>query len=171
MSDTKILDVVRPNWNCSLRLVLAGAVFAAAALYAQSYQDLYDFNCTLGCTPSGQLTQGLNGNLYGTTGSGGSNNLGTIFMVNPAGTGYTVLWNFDATTGAGGGGLTLATFDRNFYGTAGNSTLSTLFRFNPVTSALTVLHQFSSTEGGARQHEVSRARLKRRRQAMERPTA
>jgi len=134
------------NSGGSLRLTLACAllaVLAAAPLHAQFYQDLYDFDCTSGCGPYGRLTQGINGNLYGTTASGGSNNLGTIFMVNPAGTPYTVLWNFDATTGTPSGGLTLASLDGNFYGT----TSGTLFRFNPLTNALTVLHTFISTEG------------------------
>ena len=82
--------------------------------------------------PYGTLTQGRNGNLYGTTQSGGSNNLGTIFMVSPAGTGYTVLWNFEAATGAGGGGLTLSSLDGNFYGTTNSGVTSTLFQFNPL---------------------------------------
>jgi uncharacterized repeat protein (TIGR03803 family) len=145
MSATRILGVPKTSWNGSLRLACALlAVVAAAPLRAQSYQDLYDFACATGCTPHGRLTQGTNGNLYGTTASGGSNNYGTIFMVNPTGTPYTVLWNnFNATTGAPSGGLTLASYDGNFYGT----TTNTLFRFNPSTLALTVLHTFSSTEG------------------------
>src|SRR5450755_1383028 len=145
-SATRILDIARTNGNGSLRLARTCALLlacAAAPLYAQHYQDLYDFGCATGCTPDGRLAQGANGNLYGTTESGGSSNLGTIFMVNPSGTPFTVLWNFDSSTGAGGGGLTLASLDGNFYGT----TTKTLFRFNPSTNAFTVLHTFSSTEG------------------------
>ena len=147
VSATRILNVRKTNWSGSLRLALACAwlvALAAAPLHAQYYQDLYDFDCTsgLGCEPYGTLTQGTNGNLYGTQGSGGSNNYGTIFMVSTAGA-YTVLFNFDATTGGPSLGLTLASYDLNFYGTTAN----TLFRFNPSTLALTVVHTFGSTEG------------------------
>jgi uncharacterized repeat protein (TIGR03803 family) len=150
MSTTRIPDVPGTHGNGSLRLALSFAWLLACAgvpLHAQSYQDLYDFDCATGCTPTGTLTQGTNGNLYGTTSSGGTNNWGTIFMVSTGGA-YTSLLNFDSTTGAGGGGLTLAT-DGNFYGTGYISSASTgtLFQFNPVTNAVTVLHQFSSTEG------------------------
>ena len=149
MQAIQIPAVQKMNRNLSLRLALPSALLvalAAAPLHAQHYQDLYDFNCDLGCTPQGRLTQGANGNLYGTTGSGGANNLGTIFMVSTAGA-YTRLYDFDSTTGGGNGGLTLAT-DGNFYGTGyiGGNT-GTLFQFNPVTDAVTILHAFSTTEG------------------------
>jgi uncharacterized repeat protein (TIGR03803 family) len=126
---------------------------AAAPLHAQNFQDLYDFNCsTGGCFPYdfGQLTQGLDGTLYGTAVNGGSPpSLGTVFEVSTSGS-YADRWQFDgATTGElPMGALTLAS-DGNFYGTAsGGGTFGngTLFRFTPP-SSLTVLHHFSSTEG------------------------
>jgi len=150
MSATRIPDVPKTEWNGSLRLAAAGAllaVFGAAPLHGQHYQDLYDFTCDSGCMPYGTLKQGANGNLYGTTPTGGANNLGTIFMVSTAGA-YTRLFDFDSTTGAGNGGLTLAT-DGNFYGTGyiGATETGTLFQFNPLTDAVSVLHNFSTTEG------------------------
>jgi uncharacterized repeat protein (TIGR03803 family) len=146
----RILDVQKANRSLSLRLALPCALLvalAAAPLPAQHYQDLYDFNCDSGCTPYGRLVQGTDGNLYGTTGTGGANKLGTIFMVSTAGA-YTRLFDFDSATGAGNGGLTLAT-DGNFYGTGyiSATTTGTLFQFNPLTDAVTVLHNFSTTEG------------------------
>ncbi len=149
---TRMPDVLKTNWNGSLRLALACALlvaFAGAPLHAQSYQDLYNFNCSSGgCTPSGALTQGTDGNLYGTTSAGGLNGLGTIFKVSTAGTGYKVLWNFDSTTnGTPSGGLTLSSVDGNFYGTTGGSGIGTLYRFDSSTKTLTPLHQFSTTEG------------------------
>jgi uncharacterized repeat protein (TIGR03803 family) len=149
---TRIPDVLRTNWNGALRpaaIYSLLVVFTVAVpLRAQSYQDLYNFNCPTGCTPSGALTQGKDGNLYGTTSSGGSNNLGTIFSVNTTGTAYNVLWNFDSTTnGSPSGGLTLSSVDGNFYGTTGGSGIGTLYRFNSSTMTLTPLHQFSTTEG------------------------
>jgi uncharacterized repeat protein (TIGR03803 family) len=144
---TRMPDVLKTNWNGARRLAIACAVLvviAGARLHAQSYQVLYNFNCASGgCTPEGALVQGKDGNLYGTTSAGGSNNLGTIFVVSTAGTGYTVLWNFDSSTGAPTGGLTVSSVDGNFYGTTG----STLYRFVLSTLTLTVLHTFSNTEG------------------------
>jgi uncharacterized repeat protein (TIGR03803 family) len=134
---------------------LLAFVFAAVSMHAQTYQHLYDFDCPTGCIPwnYGRLTQGTDGNLYGTTEYGGPNDYGTIFRVSTSGTGYTVLWNFDgATTGANPiGGLTLSSVDGNFYGTTFDGGtygdgLGTLFSFNPSTSVLTVLHHFNSGE-------------------------
>lgn len=158
MSPTQILAVLKAMQNASRHVASVCAlllVFAVAPLHAQSYQDLHDFDCSLGCFPFnyGLLTQGADGYLYGATEYGGTNGDGTIFKVNTTGTSYTVLWNFDgATTGANPiGGLTLSSVDGNFYGTTfdggtyGDS-LGTLFSFNPSTSTLTVLHHFNTTE-------------------------
>jgi uncharacterized repeat protein (TIGR03803 family) len=153
MSHTRILDILKTSWHGSRRLAFACALlmaFAAAPLRSQTYQDLYDFNCnTGGCDPfdSGQLTQGADGNLYGTTEDGGSNGFGTIFMVTPSGA-YTDLWQFDGTNGASPiAGLTLAS-DGNFYGTtaSGGKGYGTVFRFTPPAS-FTVLHVFNYTDG------------------------
>jgi uncharacterized repeat protein (TIGR03803 family) len=136
----------------SLHLALACALLvglASAPVYAQAYQDLYDFDCPTGCYPLGTLIRGTDGFLYGTALMGGTNNLGTIFKVNSDGTGYSALWNFDSTTGAPSGGLTLQSTDLNFYGTTGGgpSGHGTLFRFNTTTDTLSILHTFSSTDG------------------------
>ncbi len=132
-------------------LACAVLVLAAAPLQAQFYQDLYDFDCSSsGCAPQGRLTLGTDGNFYGTTSSGGMNNLGTIFMVNHAGTTYNVLWNFDSSTGEGDGGVILQSTDLNFYGTtSGGGTFGngTLYKFDASTKTLTILHEFSTTDG------------------------
>ncbi len=153
----RMLGVLKVNWSGALRLALACpllAMLAAAPLHAQTYQDLYDFNCSTGCAPYdyGRLIQGKDGYLYGTTGYGGSNNNGTIFKVNTTGTSYVPLFNFDAANSGPylpTAALTLSSFDGNFYGTtAGGGTFNygTLFRFNASTKTLTILHDFTSTE-------------------------
>jgi uncharacterized repeat protein (TIGR03803 family) len=151
--------VLKTGWNGSRRPALACALlmaFAAAPLHAQSFNDLYDFNCaTGGCSPVGfgQLTQGTDGNLYGTTTLGGTHGDGTIFKITPSTpVVYTDLWQFDgATTGAGPNAeLTLAS-DGNFYGTTregGTFGYGTLFRFTPP-STVTVLHHFANGADGA----------------------
>ena len=155
--ETHILDVLKAKWGGGLRLAIAGAfviAFMAAPLHAQfTYWDRYDFTCDagLGCAPNdfAQLAQGLDGNLYGTTFSGGTHAFGTIFTVTPLGA-YTDLWEFDGVTGENPmGGLTLAS-DGNFYGTAnfgGTFNCGTVFRFTPP-STLTVLHAFNCSSDG-----------------------
>jgi len=153
MSYKRILDILKTSWHGSRRLALACALLltiAAAPLRSQTYQDLYDFNCnTGGCNPfdSGQLTQGADGNLYGTTTDDNTNRYGTIFRVTPSGT-HTELFKFNGTNGARPiGGLTLAS-DGNFYGTtsSGGSAYGTVFRFTPP-ATLKVLHVFNYTDG------------------------
>jgi uncharacterized repeat protein (TIGR03803 family) len=46
----------------------------------------------------GNLVQGINGNLYGTTFAGGDNGFGTVFDVTPSGT-LTTLYSFCAESG------------------------------------------------------------------------
>jgi len=161
MTTRRTLDTrkLAPHWSLSLPMTCALLLaFTAAPLRAQSYHDLYDFNCTgnTGCEPadSGYLTRATDGYLYGTTLFGGDNNLGTIFKILPNGTGFDALWQFDGTpTGSNpSAALTLATADGNFYGTAdigGSFGSGTLFRFDPSASpiTLTVLHNFTTAEG------------------------
>ena len=73
----------------------------------------------LGSTPLGALVQGSDSNFYGTTNLGGANNLGTVFVISPAGA-LTTLVNFTGTTGTAvgsspKGGLVQAG-DGSFYG-------------------------------------------------------
>jgi len=99
-------------------------VFCAAAVIAspaQTFNTLVNFNGTGGSSPDyGSLTQGADGNFYGTTSSGGANQAGTVFQVTPGGT-LTTLYNFCSQIGCADGanpyaGLIQAT-DGNFYGT------------------------------------------------------
>lgn len=158
MSNASTLNARRLDQNGFRHLLFACTllvVFAAIPLHAQMFQDLYDFNCsTGGCLPSdnGSLTQGKDGNLYGTTFEGGSAGVGTIFMVTPTTPAvYTDLWEFDGVTaGYPSAALTLAS-DGNFYGTTfggGTYNLGTVFRFTPP-STLTVLYSFPSANGRA----------------------
>jgi uncharacterized repeat protein (TIGR03803 family) len=78
-----------------------GIVFKLTA--AGQLTVLYDFcslaSCTDGSNPYGGLVQASDGNFYGTTLGGGTHNYGVIFQITPSGK-YTVLYNFDYTTGA-----------------------------------------------------------------------
>jgi len=127
-----------------------------------TFTTLYNFCPKRGCTdgqgPTGHLVQGTDGNLYGTTGAGGSGGgYGTIFKITTTGT-LTTLHSFDLSDGAGRNrGLIQAT-DGNFYGTTyyggtNNSNCNynyqscgTVFRMTP-TGTLTVLYRFDYTDG------------------------
>ena len=122
-------------------------------------QVLYNFGKNIGdpLNPQapGVLVQGIDGNLYSTTPTGGTNNCGSqtcgaVFKMALNGT-VTVLYNFDGTHGANPlSGLTLGT-DGNFYGTTtagGSSNLGVVFK---ITSSgnLTVLYNFTGGSDGA----------------------
>ncbi len=110
-----------------------------------------------GSSPNSGVTQGTDGNFYGTTSSGGGYWYGTIFRLTPGGI-LTTLYNF--TGGSDGsrpsGGLIQGT-DGHFYGTTGYGGTTyhegfpaqgTVFRFTPA-GILTVLHSFYGRDGAA----------------------
>jgi uncharacterized repeat protein (TIGR03803 family) len=63
---------------------------------------LYSFcsqpGCTDGADPFGNLIEGTDGNLYGTTEQGGASGLGTIFQITPAGA-FKTLYSFRGADG------------------------------------------------------------------------
>jgi len=142
----------------ALAAVLVSAVIAAQVAQAQSLTTLYSFcsqgGCTDGTYPNGGLVQATDGNLYGTTATGGANGVGTVFKITPSGT-LTTLHSFNGTDGWGPfAGLVQAT-NGNFYGTtvkgganhvcdsAGDGTV---FKITP-SGTLTTLHSFNCTDG------------------------
>ena len=84
-----------------------GIVFPEGVVFKVSpsgkYTLLHTFctvtSCTDGAQPYGGLVQATDGNFYGTTLFGGTNNLGTIYQITPSGK-YTVLHSFQNTTGS-----------------------------------------------------------------------
>ncbi len=98
------------------------------------------------------LTQGADGNFYGTTSLGGTNDLpyggGTIFKITPTGV-LTTLYSFTMSDGNSPRGSLLHASDGNFYGITtegGSGLLGTLFQITP-SGMLTVLHNFSFLDG------------------------
>jgi uncharacterized repeat protein (TIGR03803 family) len=131
--------------GCGVFLLWAAA---AIALPAQTLTTLHSFDDTDGWEPAAGLIKGTNGNLYGATTRGGTDNAGTIFEITPSGT-LTTLLNFDKTDGNEDfGNLVLGT-DGNFYGTTelgGAHSDGTIFKITP-SGTLTTLHSFDSTDG------------------------
>lgn len=108
--------------------------------------------------PYGSLIQDSTDALYGTTqeggsfANGGSSGFGTVFKLNPDGTGYTILHNFDPTAGDGkypNSALVLGN-DGALYGTTefgGTNNVGVVFRLNTDGSEYTVLYSFGSNPG------------------------
>jgi uncharacterized repeat protein (TIGR03803 family) len=102
-----------------------------------------------GIGPGNALTQGSDGNFYGTTGEGGIANQGTVYKITPAGA-VTVLYSFSGGDDGKYPSCTLAQgSDGNFYGATfmgGHNNLGTIFKITP-SGTLTTLHAFTTTDG------------------------
>jgi len=112
-------------------------------------KTLYSFcsqnQCADGLQPNGEVALDGDGNLYGVTAFGGSDNNGVIYKI--SGTTETVLWNFclgGCQSGANPGGSLLRDDQGNLTGTTLNTTSENgnLYRFNG--SGLDILHTFCS---------------------------
>ena len=77
---------------------------------------LHSFDYTDGANPEAGLVQGADGNLYGTTFSGGTDSSGTVFKMTTNGA-LTTLYSFDYTDGANPEAGLVQGADGNFYGT------------------------------------------------------
>jgi uncharacterized repeat protein (TIGR03803 family) len=117
-----------------------------------SYTTLYSFcakaNCEDGSTPEAALALGSDGNFYGTTLYGGTDNYGTVFKISPSGN-LTTAYGFSGTAGYYPCGRLLQATDGNFYGTTfggGANSLGTIFKLTS-TGILTTLHSFDFTDG------------------------
>jgi uncharacterized repeat protein (TIGR03803 family) len=125
---------------------------------------IYDFcslpNCTDGALPGAALIQATNGDLYGTTEYGGTNNGGTVFKITPGGK-LTTLYNFCALPNCADGNLPVGALmqasNGDFYGTTSGGEVSnhgkctaneavgcgTIFKITPG-GVLTTLYSFCS---------------------------
>jgi uncharacterized repeat protein (TIGR03803 family) len=98
-----------------------------------------------GSRPIGTLVQGSDGDFYGTTYTGGVNNLGTVFKISASGT-YTLLHSFAGVPTDGSypiAGVTVGT-DGNFYGTTANGgtvNYGALYEITPAGKE-TILYSF-----------------------------
>jgi len=87
---------------CAIFLLCAATAIASSA---QTFSTLFNFNGTNGAYPGvSSLVEGTDGNLYGTTQSGGSGfscnstvGCGTVFKITPGGT-LTTLHSFCSST-------------------------------------------------------------------------
>jgi uncharacterized repeat protein (TIGR03803 family) len=128
-----------------------GMVFKITA--GGTLTTLYSFTGSDGSGPFGGVMQAvdefLNGDLYGTTSTGGAYGYGTVFRLAVGGA-LTTLHSFDVTDGSYPEGPLVQGTDGNFYGTTavggayGNS--GTVFEVTPQ-GTFTSLHSFDVTDG------------------------
>jgi uncharacterized repeat protein (TIGR03803 family) len=144
-----------PLWAYSSLKLLAITFLLCIAMAttspAQSLTTLHSFAGfpTDGGDPQSGVVQGADGNFYGTTQAGGSNNncqggCGAVFKITPAGV-VTILHSFQYfMDGASPIGALAQASDGSFYGTTyggGSNTAGTVFRITPA-GALTTLYNF-----------------------------
>ena len=119
-----------------------------------TFMSLYSFGAVLGGgdgdSPRSALIRGTDGNFYGTTNSGGSQALGTIFRITPSGA-LTTLYNLGSapTDGQYPVGALVLGRDANYYGTTqfgGSGGLGTVFSVS-TTGVFHTIYSFSGLDG------------------------
>jgi uncharacterized repeat protein (TIGR03803 family) len=101
-----------------------------------------------GANPYAGLVQGTDGNFYGTTGYGGTNNDGTVFKITPEGT-LTTLHSFDGTDGSWPNVPLVQATNGDFYGTTLTGGANGGGTFFKITRAgdLATIYNFEKNEG------------------------
>ncbi|MEO6755523.1 MAG: choice-of-anchor tandem repeat GloVer-containing protein, partial [Chthoniobacteraceae bacterium] len=125
-----------------------GTVFKVTT--AAAFTNLLSFTNTagsfLGNSPQGALVQwATDGNLYGTTNTGGTNSVGTIFKVTTAGALTTLRSMASTADGSNPYGALVLASDGNFYGAATNGGASSrgdVFSISPATNSFTRVFSF-----------------------------
>ncbi len=145
--------LLAPDGNLYGTIYAGGTGFGSIYKIApdgSNFAVLKEFTEVDGWEPRGSLLQGSDGSLYGTTERGGPADLGTVFKLNPDGSGFALLTSFqppDEATGYAFGTLVQAS-DGNFYGTTQQSAdnVGTVFRLRPD-GTYTRLKVFDYTDG------------------------
>lgn len=136
-----------------LILALPMVVVTAECSQAQPLKSLHTFLQNVeGANPEAALLPGNDGFLYGTTANGGINGKGTLYKIQPDGSGFVTLYAF---SGIGSDGATpyaglLLGNDGALYGTTqygGDSGHGVVFKIKPDGSGFAVLHSFSGIGG------------------------
>lgn len=95
--------------------------------------------------PEGALIRGSDGLLYGATGSGGSSNNGTVFRINPDGSGYALVRHF-GNTADGAGPLSALLEGTDGYLYAGTLYAPVIFKLSKDGTEYEVVHRFDLGE-------------------------
>jgi uncharacterized repeat protein (TIGR03803 family) len=158
------ININHPSVSRLCALLTVGLLAVTAVCHAQvspPFTTLHTFSGgSDGSQPYAALTQGKDGNFYGSTPYGGAHSTGTIFKITPAGV-LTTLYTFSAMQppgsnfgfnpdGANPFGSLVQGKDGNFYGVTargGSNGDGTVFKIAP-TGVLTTLYTFSAGHTG-----------------------
>ncbi|HEX4121308.1 MAG TPA: choice-of-anchor tandem repeat GloVer-containing protein [Verrucomicrobiae bacterium] len=132
-------------------LFISAVAFCGLNVHAQTNRAalIVAFSGTNGSAPYTAMTEGIDGNLYGTTGQGGSNYDGTIFELSSNNV-FTTLFNFGFTNGNFPPAKLLRSTNHNFYGVTyggGSNQYGSVFEFT-TNGNLISLYSFDGTNGG-----------------------
>ncbi|WP_375472271.1 choice-of-anchor tandem repeat GloVer-containing protein [uncultured Nostoc sp.] len=125
-----------------------GSVFKLAKTAFTTLTTLTNFTGTNGANPAGRLITGTDGNLWGTSSTGGANNKGTIFKVSPTTGALTTIRSFSGTDGATPLARLQLAADGNYYGSAsagGASAKGVVFKLTPA--GILTSYSFSGANG------------------------
>ena len=145
--------IVKSSTLFGCLLILGLALALAKPSSAATTEILHDF-LAFGAFPVGNVIEASDGNLYGTTSSGGASDGGTVFKIAKNGSGFTLIKSFGCGTTDGcepSAGL-IEGSDGNLYGTTGGGGASdggTVFRIAKDGSGFSLLKSFgcSITDG------------------------
>lgn len=145
--------VISTNVGVVFRLAKDGSDFSVLKhFHRYPFDPNQSSVLTNGYYPYGELVQGTNGFLYGTTSAGGRGQAGTIYEINTNGAGFATLCELTNTTGAKPlDGLRLAS-DGLLYGTAsegGANGNGAVFRMDQEGGNYTTLLDLVSGQGPA----------------------
>jgi uncharacterized repeat protein (TIGR03803 family) len=147
------------NFGTVFKITPGGALTRLHSFCSQGLPD-----CPDGASPSAALVLATNGDLYGTTATGGANVTGTVFKITPGGA-LTTLYNFcsqsGCTDGANPTGGLIQAAGGNLYGTTYNRGAAggghgTVFKIAP-SGTLTTLYAFTGGTDGGQPHGVIQA--------------
>jgi uncharacterized repeat protein (TIGR03803 family) len=127
-----------------------GTIFKIAT-DGSGYGEIHTFIQSEGTHPYGGLKEGADGILYGMTFDGGASNMGTVFKISKAGTGFTKIFDFNGVNGSGPHGDVSFGQDGMLYGmTTEGGTLGkgVIFKVNTDGSGFQKIHDFTASAGG-----------------------
>src|SRR6266487_5433298 len=133
--------------------IVLGLGLTSAASQAQIFTTIKSFGIltdVTGLNPLSTLVQGVDGTLYGTTRNGEGSTAGTLFKVQPDGSGFTVLKLFTADSMDGANPFEIVLAGNMLYGTTaygGISNNGTIYKINTDGTGYTVLKHFSGSDG------------------------
>lgn len=137
---------------------IAGGLYNKGVLYqfnpnTNVFIKKIDLSTTIsGFNPAGTLVQASDGNLYGVTNSGGSNNFGTIYQYNLITNSISIKFSFSSTSGKTvSWGLTVAN-DGKLYGVSmygGLNNYGTLFQYDINLDLFTKKIDFDNINSGS----------------------